>query len=87
MIVQNQLIIKTEPMYFRVKQMISCVEESEYLLKGQRQKEHTSSTNSETPAARCCASSHGPLPEHRLGLRQPGGQSPVQGKSEFMPGP
>ena len=34
MIVQNQLIIKAEAMYFRVKQMISCVEESEYLLKG-----------------------------------------------------
>ena len=53
MIVQNQLIIKTESMYFRVKQMISCIE-SEYLLKGKRQKEHTSSTNSETLAARCC---------------------------------
>ena len=34
MIVQNQLIIKTRPMYFRVKQMISCIEESEYPLKG-----------------------------------------------------
>ena len=34
MIVHNQLIIKTEQMYFRVKQMISCVEEREYLLKG-----------------------------------------------------
>lgn len=52
MIVQNQLTIKTEPTYFRVKQVMSCAEESEPLLKGQRQNEHTSSTRSETLAAR-----------------------------------
>lgn len=52
MIVQHQLTIKTEPMYFRVKQVMRCAEESEPLLKGQRQNEHTSSTRSETLAAR-----------------------------------
>ena len=52
MIVQNQLTIKTEPMYFRVKQVMSCAEESDPLLKGQRQNEHRSSVRSETLAAR-----------------------------------
>ena len=55
MIVQNQLTIKTEPMYFRVKQVMSCAEESDLLLKGQRQNEHRSSVPSETLAAHCCA--------------------------------
>ena len=53
MIVQNQLTIKTKPMYFRVKQVMSCAEESDPLLKGQRQNEHMSSKPSETLAARC----------------------------------
>ena len=34
MIVQKYHIIKTEPMYFRVKQMLSYVVATEYMLKG-----------------------------------------------------
>lgn len=79
MIVQNYFIIKTAPMNFRVRQMMSYVEgllfaeglETDRAHK-RRKRWNAGCTRLPPPVTR-------PLPEHLLGLRQPGRQLP-----EFM---